>query len=208
MKSVISATTEQQRRAWSLQIEQHLTALEQWKNSRTILAFLSMDGEVETAGILKKALAEKKTVAVPRMHGEEIRFHTIESAAGPWERHRFGVREPSESSPTIDPCSEGAGQVMIVTPGLCFDADGGRLGFGKGYYDRLLERCRKSAGERVFSAAVCFSIQLVDKVPSDDRDHRVNSIVTEKGTVFSRVPTNPKCSRVNGDISRTARGKR
>ena len=185
MRTAIAATTKDQRRAWSARIEEYVTGLPEWRESQTVLAFLSMDGEVDTSGMLKKALAAKKTVAVPRMYSRTIKFHRIESGKGPWEHHPFGVREPPETLPVIDPCADNTGEVLVITPGLCFDDNGTRLGFGKGYYDRLLERCRRRK-TKIYFAAVCFSIQLIDEVPSDVHDCPVDVIITENGITYPR----------------------
>lgn len=186
MKAAIARTSEKQRRGWSSRIVEYVTALPVWINSNTVLAFLSMDGEIDTTGIIEKALSEQKTVAIPRMYGDEIRFHRIKSLAGPWEVHRYGIREPAESSPIVNPCAESSGNVIVITPGLCFDSKGRRLGFGRGYYDRLLNRCRTKNSGNVFSVAVCFSLQLIERVPADTHDCPVDAIVTENGVILAK----------------------
>jgi len=184
MKAAIAAVPAERRSAWSAGIAEHVTALPEWKDCKTVLAFLPMQGEVDTTGVLERALLENKILAVPRMYAEDIRFHRIESTAGPWENHPYGVREPPATFPVVDPCAEESGEVLVITPGLCFDCRGGRLGFGKGYYDRVLKRCRRERPGQVFFAAVGFAIQLIDKVPRDAHDCMVDAIVTERGVEF------------------------
>ncbi|MBN1686653.1 MAG: 5-formyltetrahydrofolate cyclo-ligase [Spirochaetales bacterium] len=190
MKEALSGVTPAERSAWSARITRHVTELSEWKASSTVLAFLSMDGEVDTAGMIQRALSDGKTVGVPRMREHYIEFHKIESIDGPWEPHPFGVREPPAGLPVIDPCATGAGEVFVVTPGLCFDLEGGRLGFGKGYYDRLIGRCRDEKEPGIFFAAVCFSVQIIYRVPAGEHDFRVDAIVTERG-VAARPPRLP-----------------
>ena len=188
MKSTVAVTTAEQRLQWSEQIAGHVTSLPEWKTCRTILAFLPTDYEVNIVGMIENALSAGKTVAVPRMRRHHIEFHKIESTKHSWEHHPFGVREPPESLPIVDPCAEDAENIFVITPGLCFDMHGRRLGFGKGYYDRLLEQCRLKTDRWAFFAGVCFSVQLMDDVPIGPYDKLVDAIVTEKGVVLHRSP--------------------
>ena len=186
MRSVIAATTPSQRAAWSTKITRQVTGLSDWDACRTVLAFLPMDGEVDTTAMIQRALREGKTVGLPRMRRHHIECHSIASLDGPWETHPFGVREPPATLPVIDPCAADAGKMLVITPGLCFDAAGRRLGFGKGYYDRLLERCRDEKDREILFVAVCFTIQIIDRVPAGEHDRIVDAIVTEQGITFHR----------------------
>jgi len=88
----------------------------------------------------------------------------------------FGVREPAEedfnfvSPDQID---------LVVVPGLAFDRRGGRIGYGKGYFDRLLSRL----GSQVPRIALAFDFQVLGAVPQDENDIRVDAIITEKSTM-------------------------
>jgi len=186
MKSTIAVTTAEQRLLWSKQIAGHVTDLSEWNACQIILAFLPTDYEVNIMGMIENALSAGKTVAVPRMHRHHIEFHKIESTQHSWEHHPFGIREPPKSLPIVDPCAEDADNLFVITPGLCFDLNGRRLGFGKGYYDRLLEQCRLKTDRWAFFTGVCYSIQLMREVPIGPHDKIVDSIVTETGVVFHR----------------------
>lgn len=188
MRSIIAAVPREKRSEWSARIAGHVISLPEWKESQTVLAFLPMEDEVDTTGILEKAFSEQKTVAVPRMHPDHLQFHKISSLTGPWEHHPFGVRQPPATLPVVDPCDDASEQVLVITPGLCFDRRGGRLGFGKGYYDRVLSSCRRERSGKVFFAAVSFSIQLVDKVPVGPHDCSVDAVITERGIEFRCGP--------------------
>ena len=83
---------------------------------------------------------------------------------------RYGVREPERD----EPAPRGAIQ-LIVIPGLAFDRQGGRMGYGAGYYDRFL---RHRAARR---GGVCFEAQLVERVPRGAHDVRMEILVTERG---------------------------
>lgn len=88
---------------------------------------------------------------------------------------RFGIKEPSPSSPVIS-VDELAG---VLVPGLAFDREGRRLGRGRGFYDRTL------SGYRGLSVGVAYALQIVDRVPVDSWDLPVNAVVTEE-SVFWR----------------------
>ena len=184
MKSIISGTTMEERSGWSAGITKHVTALDEWSGSRTLLAFLPMTGEIDTTGIISRSLNAGKSVAVPRMYGKEIKFHKIDTLDGPWDPHPYGLKEPDVSLPLIDPCSADTGDICVITPGICFDKRGNRLGFGKGYYDRLITRCEGIENRKIFFAGVCFRIQLVESVPVGERDRALDAVVTEGGIVF------------------------
>ncbi len=186
MKSVISGTTAGERDKWSAEITKYVTGLAEWGRSRTLLAFLPMEGEVDTAGVITRSLSAGKMVGIPRMYGQEIKFHKIESLDGPWDPHPYGLKEPALTLPLIDPCSPETGAVCVITPGLCFDRAGNRLGFGKGYYDRLITRCGSIKDRQIFFAGVCFRIQLVDAVPTGEEDRTLDAVVTEGGIAWRR----------------------
>ena len=184
MKAVIAKTSERERNKWSEDIAKHATALGEWDLSPILLAFLPMTGEVDTTGIISRAFKTGKVVGLPRMYGEDIEFHKIDTPDGPWDPHPYGVKEPAASLPIIDPCSDE--DIYVITPGLCFDREGNRLGFGRGYYDRLITRCRVVKSRTIFFAAVCFNIQLVESIPVDEHDCVVDAIITETGLAWHR----------------------
>lgn len=186
MKAVISRTARTERDEWSNGITEKVIGLAEWENCQTVLAFLPMAGEVDTTGIITRSLKAGKAVGVPRMYGPDIKFHKIDTVDGPWDHHPYGLPEPPVSLPVIDPCSANAGDTFVVTPGLCFDNQGNRLGFGRGYYDRVIRRCRSAENRRIFFAAVCFNLQLVECVPTGEHDCVLDLIVTESGVAWKQ----------------------
>ncbi len=162
----------------SVSIVGTLLSLTEFKKANTILIYLSKDGEVETDHLLVRAFELGKRVCVPvvdrkkeELHVSELPGPEVEFRLGP-----FGIREPAkEHLNFISP-----DQVdLVVTPGLAFDRQGGRIGYGKGYYDRLLSRL----GVQVPRIALAFDFQVLDAVPQDESDIRVNAVITEKTTM-------------------------
>ncbi len=168
-----------------------LFVLPQWSNAETILCFLSMEGEIGTRRIIDKAIAEKKRIGLPRMHGSEMEFHLvydprstasgndsedIQALMGLLERHPYGVMEPPAHVPIFNPADHVP--ALVVTPGLAFDEEGRRLGRGKGYYDHWFARhAREIAEGSVSQAAIGFGLQLVEEVPVDEKDRSVPLLI-------------------------------
>ena len=175
IKQKLNALSIQDQMEKSGAITRHLIESDLWKKVDGILCFISMDDEVSTTGIVKTALDQGKAVAVPHMHGDEMDFHMISSLDENWILHPFGVQEPRQEWPVFDPSRYEEGSVLMITPGLAFDRTGIRLGRGKGYYDRYVE---KYCGILV-SIAICFAFQVVDHVPAAPHDCKVSRIVTE-----------------------------
>ena len=118
---------------------------------------------------MRTALAEGKTVAVPKVEGREMTFYRITGEAD-LAPGSFGILEPKESCPAIWPA---AGDVMLL-PGAAFDREGHRIGYGGGYYDRFFDRYHGPA------ALLCREKLLSDQVPMEEHDKRFSLIVTEK----------------------------
>jgi 5-formyltetrahydrofolate cyclo-ligase len=110
----------------------------------------------------------------PRVAGEVLEFARVSQASelspAPWNRQ---LREPSPSAPAVAAAEIG----LILVPGLAFTRDGLRLGRGGGYYDRCLAGLPAS----VIKLGVCFEIQVVETLPAEPHDQRVQAIVTENG---------------------------
>jgi 5-formyltetrahydrofolate cyclo-ligase len=165
----------------SARIAERLAGLTAYRASRHVLFYLSFDNEVRTDEMIQAALAAGKTVYVPCVNEDE-RGLDIARLAGLDERmfelNRFGIREPKDRA--LAPVSA---IDLALLPGLAFDARGGRVGFGAGYYDGLL---KKFAGVTV---ALAFDFQVLDRVPMEERDVPVRALLTEKRTInCERLP--------------------
>ena len=161
--------------AQSRSIMRTLLSRKEFQEADKILIYLSKDGEVGTDNLLGRAFELGKRVYVPVVDRESDELH-ISELPGPDTSFRlgaFGVREPEEedlnfvSPDQID---------LVIAPGLAFDRRGGRIGYGKGYYDRLLNRL----GSQVPRIALAFDFQVLDTVPQDENDIQVDAIITGK----------------------------
>lgn len=146
--------------------------LPEYKSASIILTYVSTDIEVDTKALIQQALLDGKTVAVPRCTPGKIdmKFYVIHSLED-LEPGAFGVLEPSPEQ-----CRElnrFHGSICIL-PGLGFDIQGYRLGYGKGYYDRFLSKYK---GKNI---GVCYNICLKSLLPHGRYDKMVDVLVTDK----------------------------
>ena len=133
-----------------------------------IYCYIDFRKEVGTRKIIEEAWNLGKRAAVPRIEASEMNFYYIESFSE-LESGCFGVLEP-----TGNEIAKGK-QVLVIIPGAAFDKTKNRIGYGKGYYDRFLN---KYPAYRTL--ALAFELQMVEEIPSDSFDVKPNQIVTEE----------------------------
>lgn len=149
-----------------------LINLPQYRNSDTVLCYVSTETEVDTRRFIDHALNDGKKVAVPRCfdNGKMI-FFEIKSLNG-LERSSFGIDEPCEKihRPVTDDEIKGA---LCIVPALSFDRNGMRLGYGGGYYDRFLSRYTLN------TVGICYSSCMAEKISVQAHDIKIENIITE-----------------------------
>jgi 5-formyltetrahydrofolate cyclo-ligase len=165
----------------SLQIVGRLVQLPEYLAARTVLAYISFHSEVSTRQLLPRAWGDGKRLVVPYCVGDRLELFLLgsceELAPG-----TLGILEPNEElRPLADRHIRPEELDLIVVPGLAFDPQCGRIGYGKGYYDRLLGQ----VPARTALVAVAFRCQIFPQVPLLDYDVRVDQVVTE-GEVYRR----------------------
>lgn len=159
-----------------------LLSLPEYAAARTILLFLSMTTEVDTSPIALRAWTDGRRVLAPKVSWEQKRMQPVEisSLTTGVTLDPMGIREPIEGPPTpirdID---------LVIVPGLAFDAEGNRLGRGRGFYDRFLA----NHDFRGVACALAFEMQVVPSVPRDEHDRRVDLLVTD--AAVRRFPRRP-----------------
>lgn len=157
----------------SRRITGHVLEFSAWQQSQTCCLFASLPSEPETRTLMTRAWSSGKRVALPRIqHPEEgLSLHWVDSLQD-LKRGPKGFEEPGADTEM----ARLADLDLILVPGIAFDRQGGRLGRGGGYYDRLLPRpeCR------AVLLGIFFSIQEVPRVPRETWDHPLQWIVTEK----------------------------
>ena len=175
-----AALGEEERRVWSESIVRHLLAMPDIQKAERIFSFLSFGEEVNMDGFLDACMRAGKHVYVPKTDVENrrmipYRFRDYSSlVSGP-----YGIREPDVTR--LEAWHwQGEEFHAIIVPGVAFTRSGLRMGYGGGYYDRFLAALPYNP----LLIAVCFEEQLVDSLPVELHDRRVDRIVTEYGVTI------------------------
>lgn len=150
-------------------IRQKLFSLPYFKKAKVIFCYVSKPDEVDTLEIIHRLFQASRNVVVPRVKGKKLSPFLIEHFDH-LEEGTFGIFEPKRYQPKI---KSNAIDCAIV-PGIAFDRQGHRLGYGHGYFDRFLKKlkCKK--------IGICFDFQIVDKLKTHAYDTPVDVVVTEK----------------------------
>lgn len=152
-------------------ILKRLLSTPQYKKCNTLLTFVSTPIEVDTIKIINRAFLDKKQVLVPRcLPGKiEMEFCKINSLTD-LEKGMFSVLEPKNHCKQV----KNFPNSICIVPGLVFDMQGYRLGYGKGYYDRFL---KDYCGFRI---GVCYSNCIKNRLPCGRYDEKINLLITDK----------------------------
>ena len=168
---------------FSRQICNRLTALPEYRSANTLSTYVSMPTEVQTLELITEAWNDGKKVTVPCCIENQLRMFHLESMEDLAPR-TLGILEPRDELRRREERWLDVSRIdLFVVPGIAFDRSGGRLGYGKGYYDRLLADAQPS----VPKIALALECQIIDRVPMTARDIFMDYVITEK-TVY-------RCSR-------------
>lgn len=169
------ALSSDERKAKGEAIRERLWSLEEFKRAKCVLFYASFRSEVETLGMIADALRDGKRVMVPKVEASGLTVSEI-NGLGELSKGYMGIPEPS---------GDKAGAIgdadLIVLPGAAFDESGNRLGYGRGYYDKLLSGTKG----KVPLIALAFDVQVTESVPSEAHDIKVDAIVTEKRVIWT-----------------------
>ena len=131
----------------------------EYRNARSIYGYLPYNQEVRTVPLLEQALRDGKRVAVPKCYGDEMRFIWLEDLTAV-EKGYAGIPEPIADGPVADD-----EEALVLMPGLAFDREGHRIGYGGGFYDKFLAREANHP-----TVALCYDFQVFDHLETDEFD--------------------------------------
>ena len=169
------------RQAASRRIVEAILARDAFRDARSVMAYASFGSEVDTSVLCETVLREGKLLLLPRVDKtrDAIRVYEVRDLARDLDTNRWGIREPRpETCREIDPVE----LEFVFVPGVAFDARGGRLGYGKAYYDRLLAASTQAGGSPTLVAGA-FAVQVVEDVPMEPHDVRIPAVYTEDGAL-------------------------
>jgi 5-formyltetrahydrofolate cyclo-ligase len=153
-------------------IAERIAALPAFRSAHVVLLTLPFGSEWDTAVLARRVVGSPHRLVVPRVDRATrmLALHVVEDLARDIAPSYRGIPEPVERCDTVAPTAID----FVVVPGVAFDAQGGRLGYGGGYFDRLLPLMRPD----VALAAGAFDEQIVPQVPMAPYDRRMPLLVT------------------------------
>jgi len=146
--------------------------MELYKKSDTILAYYPINTEINIIPIIKRALNDNKKVALPKTIDKSgnMEFYFINNLNN-LVKGNFEIMEP-----IMEPKNKvlNYNNALIIIPGICFDLNNYRLGYGKGYYDRFLKKIS------IMSVGLCYQECLINNIEVDEYDQKVDIVLTDK----------------------------
>ncbi len=148
----------------------------EYKDSKNILIYYPFRSEIDTTFIMKKALRDGKKIILPKVSGNDLKLFFIHDLKKQLTLGTFDIMEPSG-----DGCirADIRDIDLAVIPGVCFDVSFNRLGYGGGFYDRVIPLL----SEKIKKIAICFDLQLILSIPVEEHDQKIDKIITEKRTL-------------------------
>lgn len=160
------AMTQQQIEAASARLGELFAATDMYQAAKTIYGYLPYNQEVRTVPMLERALQDGKRIAVPKVYGDEMKFIYITDFAQ-IEKGYAGIPEPVADEPVADDPT-----ALVLMPGLAFDKEGRRIGYGGGFYDKFL-----AAEPDHPTIALCYDFQMLPKLETEEFDIPVDCVL-------------------------------
>ena len=158
-----------------------------FKKAECVLAFVSYGNEIKTGQLLDVIFNEKKKLCIPRTENNEMDFYFLNQEKTISEQTEVGEYNVTVPLSTLEKFDVAAipENTMILVPGLAFDRNGNRLGKGKGYYDRFLEKLLSSPTKENILGFVgyCYDFQIIEKVITEENDIPVNYVVSDQNII-------------------------
>lgn len=153
-------------------VARHLLASHEYQRSRRLLVYAALADELPLDYVVERAAVDDKRLLWPRVISEDRMCFSAVDRVESLVPGRYGVREPPAAAPieVLGP------DVLVLVPGVAFDAGGGRLGRGAGLWDRALVDAR---GAVIFG--VGYELQIIDAVPREGHDRTIDALLTEAG---------------------------
>ena len=166
IKAAKKAMTPQQIESLSQDLCRQFLETEAYKNANTVYGYLPYNQEVRTWALLEQALKDGKKVAVPKVYDDEMRFIYLDDLTAIFDGY-CGIPEPVADEPVAhDP------NALVLMPGLAFDKEGHRIGYGGGFYDRFLEEEPNHP-----TVALCYHFQMLDHLDTEEHDIPVDQVL-------------------------------
>lgn len=172
------------RAIYSAAIAERLLQLPEYRQADTVLGYMNFGAEFSSELWVEQALADGKRLALPKVnrHTNHLDLYWVEDMENQLAAGLWGIREP-----VVERCERltAPDEVeFVLLPGVAFTRDGARLGYGGGYYDKLLAHLNHAGGAlRPMLVAAAFALQVVERLPQEANDVKVDWIITEQETI-------------------------
>jgi 5-formyltetrahydrofolate cyclo-ligase len=179
------------RSACSAAISARIVKLEIYRQATTVLGYMSFGAEFASEVWIRKVLSDGKRLALPKVNRitNQLDLYFVEDLGRQLAPGLWGISEPIE---------ERCEQLTVLNevefallPGVAFSRDGARLGYGGGYYDKLLARQGGTGTNQPALAAAAYALQIVEQIPQETTDVKVEWIITEQETIACSESRNP-----------------
>ncbi len=160
------AMTPEQIEAKSRVLCESFLETEEYRNTRTLFAYLPYNQEVRTWAIVEQAFRDGKKVCLPKIYGPDMLFIMVDSLDQVAKGY-CGIPEPIADGPLADDPTG-----LVLMPGMVFDPKGHRIGYGGGFYDKFLEREPNHP-----KVALCYDFQVVDHLETEEFDIPVDKVI-------------------------------
>ncbi|MGL4654883.1 MAG: 5-formyltetrahydrofolate cyclo-ligase [Sarcina sp.] len=155
------------------ELREKLFQTEEYKNSKNIFIYVSMEDEINTIEIIKQAFKDGKIIAVPKIMRDKrmkaLKINSLDELSIGY----FNVLEPTENAKDLSEDID-----LTIVPGLAFDSENKRLGYGGGFYDKFFEEHKNS-----FKISLCYDYQFVTTVYPKEYDVSVEMIISNNHIV-------------------------
>ena len=166
-----------ERQRAGMDAQERCLALEEFASARSVALYSPIRNEVDTSLLLARALADGKRVYYPAVAGEMLEFRRITDQSE-LICASFGICEPLPDAELSQPEDID----LFLVPGVAFDTEGRRIGYGKGFYDKALHNL-EGRGRLI---GLCYDFQLIDPIPGAPHDVLMDKVVTDRRVVDPR----------------------
>lgn len=151
-----------------------------YKKSKKIFTYISFGSEVDTIKLIKYSFSNNKEVYVPKINKQTkdmiaLKIHNFNNMSV----DKWGIIEPN----SVDKTNIGTDFDLIIMPGIAFDKQGNRIGYGGGYYDKYISKLNNASN----LLALAYDFQIIQDIESESHDIKVDFILTNKGFIKVNV---------------------